>query len=183
VFNVSYCGVSAVGPCCSSHGLLSNPLILCKNAVGVSTEAIQTSCQMFGLQRLFCAPSLVLPVCVLSHQSFAVSVNFVAASGAFPAGFTPTSGTATFPAGQTSQTLPFTWECDSTDNDDRVVTITLSNPTSPLTVSAINGSATLAVLDDDAVRFAGCRGVRVRVRVRVRASSRRKRVAVKGEWA
>jgi hypothetical protein len=110
-----------------------------------------------------------------------VSVGFTAASGAFPAAFTPTSGTVTFPAGQTSQTLPFTWDCDSTADDDRVVTITLSNPSGSLTVSAANGSATLTVQDDDAVRFAGCRGVRVRVRVR--ASSRRKRVGVEEKWA
>jgi hypothetical protein len=87
------------------------------------------------------------------HQGFLASVNFTAASGAFPAGFTPKSGTVTFPAGQTSQSVPFTWDCDSTDNDDRVVTIALSNPTSPLTVSATNGAATLTVQDDDAVRL------------------------------
>jgi FlaG/FlaF family flagellin (archaellin) len=87
-----------------------------------------------------------------------VSVDFTAASGAFPAGFTPTAGTVTFQPGQTSQSVPFTWDCDSGDNDDRVVTITLSNPSSLLTVSATNGAATLTVRDDDNVRSSGSRG-------------------------
>jgi hypothetical protein len=85
-----------------------------------------------------------------------VAVDFTA-SGAF-AGFSPTAGTAVFPAGQTSQSFPFTWACDGTDNDDRVVTITLSNPDSPVVVSPSNGVATLTVQDDDAVRFSGWQG-------------------------
>jgi hypothetical protein len=90
-----------------------------------------------------------------SHQGFPVSVNFTAASGAFPAGFAPMAGTVAFLPGQTSQSIPFTWACDSTADDDRVVTITLSNPSSSLTVSSTNGAATLTVQDDDAVRFLG----------------------------
>jgi hypothetical protein len=105
------------------------------------------------VQRCRVPPSFAYP-----HQGFPVSVDFTAASGAFPAGFTPKSGTVTFPAGQTSQSVPFTWACDSTDNDDRVVTITLSNPSSPLTVSWTDGAATLTVRDDDPVRFAVGRG-------------------------
>jgi hypothetical protein len=97
---------------------------------------------------------IVLPPSAPSaHQGFSVSVDFTAASGAFPAGFAPKSGTVTFQRGQTSQSVPFTWACDGADDDDRVVTITLSNPTSPLTVSVTNGAAPLTVRDDDAVRL------------------------------
>jgi FlaG/FlaF family flagellin (archaellin) len=109
-------------------------------------------------QFLTLRPSLPRDLCARSHQGFAVSVNFVAASDAFPAGFDPKSGTVTFQPGQTSQSVPFTWACDSGDNDDRVVTITLSNPSSLLTVSATNRMAALTVQDDDNVRFSGCRG-------------------------
>jgi FlaG/FlaF family flagellin (archaellin) len=100
------------------------------------------------------------PTCRLRPltQGSSVSVDFTAASGAFPAGWTPKSGTVTFQPGDTSQSVPFTWACDSADDDDRAVTITLSNPTGPLTVSATNGAATLTVQDDDAVRFSGWQG-------------------------
>jgi hypothetical protein len=70
-------------------------------------------------------------------------------------------GSVTFQPGQTSQIAPFTWACDSADNDDRVVAVTLSNPSSPLTVSAGNGTATLTVQDDDAVRLWGLEGAAV----------------------
>jgi hypothetical protein len=91
-----------------------------------------------------------------SRQASTVSIDFTA-SGTFN-GFTPTSGTVTFPSGQTSKSIPFDWPCNNVDNDDRVVTITLSNPTSPLTVSPTNGAATLTVQDDDPVRVPGWAG-------------------------
>jgi hypothetical protein len=101
-------------------------------------------------------PSLLWALFARPRQGSAVPVEFTS-WGTF-SGFLPTSGTVTFPAGQTSQSVPFSWDCDSTDNDDRVVSILIFNPGSPVYISRGNGLATLTVQDDDAVRFSGWQG-------------------------
>jgi hypothetical protein len=114
-------------------------------------------------------PPLTRVVCLSAlapHQGFPVSVDFSAASGAFPASFAPKAGSVTFQPGDTSQSVPFTWACDGAAADDRAVTITLSNPTGPLSVSATNGAATLTVQDDDAVRRLGLARARARAGIK-----------------
>jgi hypothetical protein len=79
----------------------------------------------------------------------AVTVQYATSNGSAVAGsdYTATSGTVTFPAGSTSQTLNVPVIGDTLDEDDETFVVTLSNP-----VNATIGTAqaTGTILDNDA---------------------------------
>jgi len=83
-----------------------------------------------------------------SGRSVTVNVSALAsASGDYTVG-----GSITFPRYTTTANAPLTVDPDATDEDDQVVTMTLSVPVSgdpPATVSMTNGSHARTILDDD----------------------------------
>lgn len=92
----------------------------------------------------------VFTITKAGSTSSSCSIDYATANGtaAAPGDFTATSGTKTFTAAQTSQTVSVTTVDDSTVESAETFTMSLSNPSSGATVGT-PGSATATINDND----------------------------------
>jgi predicted extracellular nuclease len=95
--------------------------------------------------------SLTYTVTLSSPISTTVTVNYITDGGTATAGddYTGTSGTVTFIAGDTSETITVSVNGDVTFEPDETVTVTLSSPSANASIS--DGEATGTITNDDGV--------------------------------
>jgi len=93
---------------------------------------------------------LVFTVTLSAAQSGPVTVNFATANGTAvaPGDYASQTGTLTFAAGELTKTITILVAGDTLDETDETFTVTLSNPSSGITLA--DGTGTGTITDDDA---------------------------------
>ena len=97
------------------------------------------------------APSVTLTISTDAAATSDLTVDYATSDGTAtaPDDYTATAGTATIPAGMLATTVSIPIVNDSVEEPAEEFTVTLSNPTGGVAISAIAGSATVTIFDDD----------------------------------